>query len=411
MLFADIPNQTALKQVLRQSVQRGHVAHAQLFRGAEGSAALPLALAYAQYLNCEERAEGAADSCGYCPACLKISKLAHPDLNFILPTTTTKLVPKDATSGKFMAEWRTFLAESPYQGFNDWMQHIGAENKQGSISKEEAGSLLKLVSLKAFEAKFKLVIIWLPELMHPAAANAVLKLLEEPPPATVFLLVSNEPERLLPTILSRVQPVAVRPFSEDDITNYLAKHYHVPEAKARQVAQLAEGNLGAAIASREQSADHNYAEFFINWMRKCYGVKMFDFAERTKLTNAKEAADKEKDILKKKAAEEALKKVDITAVAEEFQKMGRENQKELLSFSIGLLRKVLLYGIDPQMVPHLPSGEQQFVQGFSKFVTAHNADQLTEELNTAHYHIERNANPRMVFVDASLRMGQQLRVA
>ena len=375
MQFQDIPNQTALKDVLRQSVRRGHVAHAQLFRGAEGSAALALALAYAQYLNCEGRAPDAPDSCGHCPACLKISKLAHPDLNFILPTTTTKAVPKDATSGRFMAEWRTFLAESPYQGFNDWMQHIGAENKQGSISKDEAGQLLKLVSLKAFEATYKIVILWLPELMHPAAANAVLKLLEEPPPTTVFLLVSHEPERLLPTILSRVQAVVVRPFSEDDVTNYLTSHYHVPEAKARQVAQLAEGNLGAAIASREHSADHNYADFFMRWMRKCYGLKM----------------------------------TDMLALADEFQKMGRENQKEQLSFSLGLLRKVLLFGIDPQLVPHLPGSEQQFVQGFSRFVTTHNADQLTEELNTAHYHIERNANPRMVFIDASLRMGQQLR--
>jgi DNA polymerase-3 subunit delta' len=372
--FRDIPNQTALKEILRQSVQRGHVAHAQLFRGAEGSAALALALAYAQYLNCEGRTDDADDSCGHCPACLKIGKLAHPDLNFVLPTTATKLVPKDATSAKFAAEWRTFLAESPYQGFNDWMQHIGAENKQGSISKEEAGLLLKLVSLKAFEAKFKIVILWLPELMHPAAANAVLKLLEEPPPTTIFLLVSNEPEQLLPTILSRVQPVVVRPFSEDDITAYLTEHYHVPEAKARQVAQLAEGNLGAAIASRDQSADHNYAEFFIKWMRRCYSMKM----------------------------------TDVMALADEFQKMGRENQKEQLSFSLGLLRKVLLFGLDPQLVPHLASGEQQFVQGFSRFVTTRNADQLTEELNTAHYHIERNANPRMVFVDASLRMGQQL---
>jgi DNA polymerase-3 subunit delta' len=375
--FQDIPNQTVLKDVLRQSVQRGHVAHAQLFRGAEGSAALALALAYAQYLNCEDRPLGALDSCGHCPACLKTSKLAHPDLNFILPTTTTKAVPKDATSAKFMGEWRTFLAESSYQGFNDWMQHIGAENKQGSISKEEAGQLLKLVSLKAFEARFKVVILWLPELMHPAAANAVLKLLEEPPPATVFLLVSHEPERLLPTILSRVQPVVVRPFSEDDITNYLTAHYHVPEVKARQVAQLAEGNLGAAIAGRDHSADHNYAEFFMGWMRKCYSAKM----------------------------------VDLLALADEFQKMGRENQKEQLSFSLGLLRKVLLFGLDPALVPHLPAQEQQFVQGFSRFVTARNADQLSEELNTAHYHIERNANPRMVFVDASLRLGQQLRRA
>ncbi|MDO7850180.1 DNA polymerase III subunit [Hymenobacter convexus] len=376
MTFADIPNQSAVKALLRQSVQRQHVAHAQLFRGQEGGAALALALAYAQYLNCEDRAADAADSCGHCPACTKIAKLAHPDLNFIMPVTTTKSVAKDAVSSKFMAEWRTFVLDNPYQGLNDWMQHIGAENKQGNISKDEAVQILKLVSLKAFEARFKIVIIWLPELMHPAAANAVLKLLEEPPPATIFLLVSHAPEQLLPTIISRVQPVVVRPFSEDDITAFLQTEYQVPEAKARQVAQLAEGSLGAAIASRDANADHDYFEFFAKWMRQCYSQKA----------------------------------ADILKQSDEFQKLGRENQKELLSYSLGLLRKVLLFGIDPKFVPHLASGEQQFVTGFARFVTPRNADLLTKELTDAHYHIERNANAKMVFVDSSLRMGGFLRV-
>ncbi|GAB3739872.1 DNA polymerase III subunit delta [Hymenobacter agri] len=376
MQFHDIPNQAAVKQVLRQSVARQHVAHAQLFRGQEGGAALALALAYAQFLNCEERAPDAEDSCGHCPACTKMAKLAHPDLNFIMPVTTTKTVSKDAVSSKFMAEWRAFVLDNPYQGLNDWMQHIGAENKQGNISKDEAVQILKLVSLKAFEARFKIVIIWLPELMHPAAANAVLKLLEEPPPATIFLLVSHAPEQLLPTIISRVQPVVVRPFSEDDITEFLHAAYHVPEAKARQVAQLAEGSLGAAIASRDANADHDYFEFFAKWMRQCYSQKA----------------------------------ADIIKQSEEFQKLGRENQKELLSYSLGLLRKVLLFGIDPKFVPHLASGEQQFVAGFAKFVTPRNADLLTKELTDAHYHIERNANAKMVFVDSSLRMGGFLKV-
>ena len=376
MIFADIPNQSAVKALLRQSVQRQHVAHAQLFRGREGGAALALALAYAQYLNCEARAADAADSCGRCPACTKTAKLAHPDLNFIMPVTTTKSVSKDAVSSKFMAEWRAFVLDNPYQGLNDWMQHIGAENKQGNISKEEAVQILKLVSLKAFEARFKIVILWLPELMHPAAANAVLKLLEEPPPATIFLLVSHAPEQLLPTIISRVQPVVVRPFSEDDITAFLHGKYQVPEVKARQVAQLAEGSLGAAIASRDANADHDYFEFFAKWMRLSFGQKA----------------------------------ADILKLSEEFQKLGRENQKELLSYSLGVLRKVLLFGIDPKFVPHLAIGEQQFVTGFARFVTPRNADLLTKELTDAHYHIERNANAKMVFVDSSLRMGSFLKV-
>jgi len=377
MRFAEIPGQASVKKLLVQSVQRQHVAHAQLFRGAEGSAALALALAYATFLNCENRDPEADDSCGQCPSCQKIDKLIHPDLNFILPVTTTKQVPKDAVSSKFAADWRSFVLENPYQGLNDWMQHIGADNKQGSISKEESLQLLRLVSLKAFEGQFKIVIVWLPELMHPAAANAVLKLLEEPPAATVFLLVSYAPEQLLPTIVSRVQPVVVRAFAEAEIADYLRDHYKVPEVKARQLAQVADGNLGAALATREAASDNDYFTFFAEWMRHCYGYKV----------------DK------------------LLTQGDEFQKLGRENQKEFLQYALGLLRKVLLFGIDPQFVPHLPAAEQQFITGFSRFVTLRNADPLTREINDAHYHIERNANPRMTFVDTSLRVAGYLKMA
>ncbi|SHI65588.1 DNA polymerase-3 subunit delta' [Hymenobacter daecheongensis DSM 21074] len=378
MRFSEIPNQAAVKQLLRQSVRRQHVAHAQLFRGAEGSAALALALAYATFLNCENRQPEAEDSCGKCASCQKTDKLIHPDLNFIVPVTTTKAVAKEAVSSKFMAEWRGFVLENPYQGLNDWMQHIGAENKQGSISKEESLQLLKLVSLKAFEARFKIVIVWLPELMHPAAANAVLKLLEEPPADTIFLLVSFAPEQLLPTIISRVQPVVVRPYSENDLTAYLRDQHQVPEVKARQLAQLAEGNLGFALAARTAagSSDNDYFAFFVEWMRQCYGYKV----------------DK------------------LLSQSDEFQKLGRENQKEFLHYALGVLRKVLLFGIDAQFVPHLPAAEQPFVQGFSRFVHRRNADSLTTEINDAHYHIERNANPRMVFVDISLRIAELLQI-
>ncbi|AIZ64631.1 DNA polymerase III subunit delta [Hymenobacter sp. DG25B] len=375
MRFSEIPGQQGVKQLLLQSVQRQHVAHAQLFRGAEGSAAMALALAYATYLNCENQQP--EDSCGRCPSCQKIDKLIHPDLNFILPVTTTKTVAKDAVSSKFAAEWRAFVLENPYQGLNDWMQHIGAENKQGSISKEESLQLLKLVSLKAFEAKFKIVIIWLPELMHPAAANAVLKLLEEPPPATVFLLVSHAPEQLLPTIISRVQPVVVRALSEDELTEWLRDAHQVPEVKARQIAQLAEGRPGLALTLREAATDQDYFEFFVAWMRMCFSYKVND----------------------------------MLAKSDEFQKLGRENQKEFLHYALVVLRKVLLFGIDAQLVPHLAGKEEQFMKGFSRFVTPRNADLLTRELNDAHYHIERNANPKMVFLDTSLRVGELLKTA
>ncbi|MBC8083283.1 MAG: DNA polymerase III subunit delta [Hymenobacter sp.] len=378
MRFSDIPGQQQVKQLLIQSVQRSHVAHAQLFRGAEGSAALALALAYAAFLNCEQRSPADQDSCGHCPSCQKIDKLIHPDLNFIVPVTTTKAVAKDATSSKFMAEWRGFVLDNPYQGLNDWMQHIGAENKQGSISKDESLHLLKLVSLKAFEAQFKIVVIWLPELMHPAAANAVLKLLEEPPPAAVFLLVSYAPGQLLPTIISRVQPVVVRPLPENELTTWLHVAHRLPEVKARQLAQIADGNPGVALAANASASDaQDYFALFVKWMRLCYSNNVGD----------------------------------MLTTSDEFQKLGRENQKEFMQFALGLLRKVLLYGLDPRLVPHLPAAEQPFVSGFSRFVTPRNADPLTRELNEAHYHIERNANPRMVFVDMSLRVAELLKTA
>lgn len=377
MRFADIPGLTDIKQVLRQAVRRQHVAHAQLFRGAEGSGALALALAYAAYLNCENRQP--EDSCGQCPNCRKIDRLVHPDLNFILPVTTTKAVSKEALSHKFVNDWRSFLLNDGglYQGLNDWMQHIGADNKQGSISKDEAVQLLKLVSLKAFEAPFKVVIIWLPELMHPAAANAVLKLLEEPPPATVFLLVSQQPERLLPTIVSRVQVVPVPRFQEPDLTRYLVDHYQVPETKARQLALVSEGNLGAALAARD-APDNDYFTLFADWMRACF------------------------------AAERNLDK--LVAQADQFQKLGRENQKEFLQYALGLVRKVLLFGLDPQLVPHLPAAEQTFISKFSPFVHRHNAEGIAQVLNQAHFHVERNAHPRITFVDSSLQVADLLRV-
>ncbi|UYZ59043.1 DNA polymerase III subunit [Hymenobacter latericus] len=378
MRFADIPGLEEVKQVLRQSVERQHVAHAQLFRGAEGTGALALALAYAAFLNCENRR--AADSCGECPSCRKVDKLVHPDLNFILPVTTTKAVSKDALSHRFAAEWRAFvLADGgAYLGLNDWMQHIGADNKQGSISKDEAVQLLKLVSLKAFEAQFKVVVIWLPELMHPAAANAVLKLLEEPPPATVFLLVSQQPDKLLPTIVSRVQVVPVRRFQEPEITGYLVQQYHLPEVKARQLALVSEGNLGAALAMRD-SPDNDHFATFQKWMQACF-----------------------------KASQGKLE--DMVAAADGFQKMGRENQKEFLQYALGLVRKVLLYGLDPALVPHLPASEQTFIGKFSPFVHRRNAEGLAQVLNDAHFHVERNAHPRIVFVDTSLQVADLLRV-
>ncbi|MHA6246706.1 DNA polymerase III subunit [Pontibacter sp. CAU 1760] len=372
MQFANIIGHQETKSLLLKSVQQHHVAHAQLFLGQEGSANLALALAYATYINCEDKRPD--DSCGICNSCVKMNKLVHPDFNFVMPVTTTKSVSKDALSSKFMAEWREFVQASPYQGLNEWMQHIGAENKQGNISKDESRQLVKLVSLKAFEGDYKIVVIWLPELMHPSAANALLKLLEEPPAQTLFLLVSQSAEKLLATITSRTQIMQVRNFTEQEVVAYLRKRYNTEETTATQIAQLAEGNLNAAARlTTEISSD--YFVFFTEWMRNCYSYKFGGLID----------------------------------MSDKFQTLGRENQKNFLLYALNLFRKVMLYGIDSSLISFLPPAELDFVQKFSKVITEDNAGQLAEELNQAHYHIERNANPKMVFVDTSIQIASYLR--
>ncbi|WP_114778361.1 DNA polymerase III subunit [Botryobacter ruber] len=373
MQFSQITGHQETKKLLVSSVQQNHVAHAQLFLGQEGSANLALALAYATYINCENKLPD--DSCGTCGSCTKMNKLVHPDFNFVMPVTSTKNVTgKDVLSQKFLAEWREFVLASPYQGLNEWMQFIGAENKQGNISREESRQLVRLVSLKAFEGDYKIVLIWLPELMHTTAANALLKLLEEPPAKTLFLLVSQSAEKLLATITSRTQIVQVRNFTDDEVKAWLQENYQTNEQAAYQVAQLAEGSLNAATKLvTEVSSD--YFVFFQDWMRHCYSYK---FAE-------------------------------VVDMSEEFQKLGRENQKNFLLYALNLFRKVTLYGVDASLVPFMPPAEQNFIQNFSKVITQQNAGQLAEELNEAHYHIERNANPKMVFVDSSISIAGYLR--
>ena len=373
MQFSQITGHQETKKLLVSSVQQNHVAHAQLFLGQEGSANLALALAYATYINCESKLPD--DSCGTCGSCVKMNKLVHPDFNFVMPVTSTKNVTgKDVLSQKFLPEWREFVLASPYQGLNEWMQFIGAENKQGNISREESRQLVRLVSLKAFEGDYKVVLIWLPELMHTTAANALLKLLEEPPAKTLFLLVSQSAEKLLATITSRTQIVQVRNFSDDEVKAYLHENYQTDEQAAYQIAQLAEGSLNAATKLvTEVSSD--YFVFFQDWMRNCYSYK---FSE-------------------------------VVDMSEEFQKLGRENQKNFLLYALNLFRKVTLYGVDAALVPFMPPAEQSFIQNFSKVITQQNAGQLAEELNEAHYHIERNANPKMVFVDSSISIAGYLR--
>ncbi len=372
MRFSTIPGLPEVKSLLLRSARSGHVAHAQLFAGVDGGAALALALAYATYLTCDAPAE--TDACGACPACSKMARLVHPDLHFLLPLAESKL--DDEERNARLVLFRAFFLENPYPTYTDWMAELKAENKQGIISREAANQLPMRAAMAPFEAPQKFFVIWLPETLHPTAANALLKLLEEPPRQTIFLLVSHNPGALLPTILSRTQRVSVRAHTEPELTDHLETAYGVAPAAALATAQLADGSLHAALALRGEVGSELF-DFLVDWLRLCWGGNWLELLDKR---------------------------------SEAFQKMGREGQKHLLRYGLGVVRKVLLTGLYPALVPALPPSEADTVRKMSRLITPQNADAIVKALTDAHYHVERNANPKLVFFDTSLTLFPLLRM-
>jgi DNA polymerase III subunit delta' len=372
MLFSDIVGLDELKETLINSVKNNHMAHAQLFLGMPGSASFTLALAYINYIMCENKQDN--DSCGQCPGCTKNKKFIHPDLHFVFPVSTTKKVTKDPVSENFLPEWRSFLSNNTYSDLSDWAKFFGAENKQCNISKEESRNIVRNLSLKPFESEYKVLLIWNAENLHPTAANALLKILEEPPGKTIFILVANDIERILPTILSRTQLVKVRHFSDKELTGNLVSRFNFDQKRAEHLAYLAEGNLNEAIKLNEGAEDNNES-FFRDWMRLCYT----------------------KDITK------------MVTWAESFQSLSKEAQKILLQYGLSMLRECMLWQLDVQQLIKLEGDERDFVQNFSKVLNPSQIESISKLLNTSFYHLERNANPKILFLDLSLSVSTILR--
>jgi len=373
MRFADIPGLEEIKGNLIKSVLNNKIPHAQLLQGYEGSGNLVLSLAYASYLNCLNRTEN--DSCGECASCSKIDKLIHPDLHLVFPVSpTAKFTGKDVISANYLNEWRSFILKNPYQNLNDWNNYYGAENKQGNISKEESRHIIKNLSLMAFEGQFKIMLIWLPEWMHPSAANSILKILEEPPDRTLFLMVSHQADNLLPTILSRVQSIHVRPFSDQEVKQYLLKQIQIDETRVGQIVQLAQGNMREAIKLMG-SLENDNQEMFQNWMRICYThdlTKMVDWSDQ-------------------------------------YQKMGKVAQKSFLQYAMNMMRETLIATVGADEVARLQESEAEFLTKFEGVMDPNKVDKLTVALNQACYHLERNANPKIVILDLSLVIAQTLK--
>lgn len=369
MRFSDIPGLESLKQKLVEAVKSSHVAHAQLFAGKEGSGALSMALAFATFLNCEQPGD---DACGSCSQCQKNAKFIHPDVNFIFPTAATAKLARDkASSDKFLKEWRTFLMEKPYGNMADWSAHFGWENKLLSIPTHEKSAIAQTLALKAFEGKYKVMIIWLPELMHPNTANGILKILEEPPANTIFLMVSQDPNRLLTTITSRTQKLLINDFTDEEVVAFLIEQYQVEPSAAQRMAYFAEGNLRKAIILSQGIEDDTQA-VFKDWFRQCY---TFDFEM-------------------------------LVAMADTFHKKGKEFQQELLRTAGRIVREALITEVPVPELSRMPEEEAPFLSKFSQVFSEEKVRKILPRIDEALYHIERNANPKILFLDLSLFIAQ-----
>lgn len=364
MRFSDIHGHQQIKSKLVAAVQNNHLAHALLFHGNEGSANLVLALALATYLNCDQPTGD--DACGQCPSCIKNSKFIHPDLGFAVPVSGgEKIVTKN-----YLKEWRDFMINKPFGNHVDWSATFNAENKNLSISRQEGREIIQSLSLKSFEGKYKIMLIWLPEFFHSSTANGLLKVIEEPPEKTIFLLVSNNEERLLTTVLSRTQKIKVPAYNDEEIREILIQKGAADEIRLPQIVQLADGNLREAYKLCEELEDDNHA-FFVAWMRECYGYK----------------------------AGELINK------AEHFNKMGKVAQQNYLNYCLSALRETLIFGQQLVDLQRVTEKDKAFYEKFSTTLNPDKIERMASLLNEASYHLERNAHVKLLFLDVSFKMG------
>lgn len=364
MQFKDIIGQEQIKAQLVQTVAENRVSHAQLFLSSDGSGALPMAIAYAQYINCLDK-QG-EDSCGVCSSCRKYERYIHPDLHFSYPFFASK----DARIAvDVLDEWRSMLLEDAYFDMDIWRSKLSADNKQANINIAECHDIIKKLSYKAFEAETKVLIMWLPEYLDKEG-NALLKIIEEPPKNTLFLLVANNQEQILSTLLSRTQIVKIPKLSHATIENYLMEKHAMAEEQATEYSFLADGNLIEAKLLVANTQNEN-ADKFAEWLRMGYGNRV----------------------------------LDLTVFVDQAAGWGRENQKNFLKYGINFLRECSLLLSGAEALVKLPARTLDTAKKLSNHVLDLGmAEAIIQELERAHYHIERNANPKILFLDVSLQL-------
>lgn len=373
MQFKDVIGQEHIKQKLADSIKSGRVHHAQLFLGDSGYGSLALALAYAQYINCENRTD--EDSCGKCGNCQKMYKLIHPDVHFSFPIVATKKKADDQDPNTdFYGQWRTYMQETAYPAYREWISKIGRENQQGNIPISEARSIIRKLSLKSYQGGYKVLIMWLPEFLG-IEGNVLLKVLEEPTPRTIFLLVAEDESKILNTILSRCQIIRIPRIGEQHLAAALQEVAKADEAKAKQAASLAEGSFRRAL-DIFHSGEDNYFGQFTEWMRCCFRR---DYAALLNWSN------------------------DLASI-------GRENIKNFMIYALGVFRESLLLQEGADSLCSLRG--EQFDWAKTKFAPNINHEgvlHIVGHINQAHYHIERNANAKIILFDLSLAVSKNIR--
>jgi DNA polymerase-3 subunit delta' len=368
MQFKDIYGQEQLKQKLIQTANSGRISHAQLFLGPEGSGSLPLAVAYSQYINCLNPTE--TDSCGECSSCVKFSKLIHPDLHFTFPTIT---VEKKKLSNDFIQEWREAFVSNPYISELQWLLKLDSEGKkQGNVTADECRDIIRKLGLKAYEAKYKTVIIWLPEYLRQEG-NIILKLLEEPPENTLILLVAQDADKVIATILSRTQIVRIHKLQDEEVTHALVKNFQITQHEAETLARVSEGNLSMALTLLEAGRS-DYHQLFTNWMRACYSNNV----------------------------------AEVDSCVAKITGTGREFIKSFVGYTLHMLRAVFLYHYANESLIKLSEEEKEFMVKFAFTMTGENLPEITNALNEVTYHVERNADLKITFFNLSLYIGSRL---
>jgi len=383
MLFSEVIGQKETKKRLINTVAGGRVAHAQLFYGSGGQGKLALALAYAQFISCRDKDKfSREDSCGTCPSCIKYNKLIHPDLHFIYPVAETKLVKlgsgKKPESKFYLPYWREMVFENNYYiSLNDWYQKLDIERKQAAINAQDCANIIHTLSYSSYESDYKIMFIWMIEKLNYGAAPKLLKILEEPPENTIFLLVAEQIDMIISTILSRLHQVKVPKIDDASLAEACKQKLGMPDERAIEITRLANGSFKEAMRLQHQadSIEKNFSRF-IAWMRMCWAP-------------------------------------DVPAILEFSTEQGKENReqsKQFLRFGLETLRNCVMLNMGQKELVRMISTEKDFFSNFSKFVNKANIGMFAAEFNRAIYHIERNVHGGMIFLDLSLTISKLLRV-